>query len=220
MSLHRLSGLRYKGQCFCQLAKARSPKGKGQVLSSPVASNEASALLPAGRPGGRVARDDNAMCWDGCLLLCSGGKKPAGRATRDECLERRMCAATMARRTTPRMRKALPMVGRHTERAGVCLGWFRPASRVGACRNLRHGSGIHTHRQVVAGPVCRGIVMCAAINTMLRQPALLLQFGGPSLRRAVTVPICLMPNPVAPALQQQACFPGLLAAFRCQPCTR
>ena len=190
------------------------------MLSSPVASNEASALLPAGRPGGRVARDDNAMCWDGCLLLCSGGKKPAGRATRDECLERRMCAATMARRTTPRMRKALPMVGRHTERAGVCLGWFRPASRVGACRNLRQGSGVHTHRQVVAGPVCRGIVMCAAINTMLRQPALLLQFGGPSLRRAVTVPICLMPNPVAPALQQQACFPGLLAAFRCQPCTR
>ena len=220
MSLHRLSGLRYKGQCFCQLAKARSPKGKGQVLSSPVASNEASALLPAGRPGGRVARDDNAMCWDGCLLLCSGGKKPAGRATRDACLERRMCVATMARRITPRMRKALPMVGRHTERAGVCLGWFRPASRVGACRNLRQGSGVHTHRQVVAGPVCRGIVMCAAINTMLRQPALLLQFGGPSLRRAVTVPICLMPNPVAPALQQQACFPGLLAAFRCQPCTR
>ena len=112
------------------------------------------------------------------------------------------------------------MVGRHTERAWVCLGWFRPVNRVGACRNLRQGSGVHTHRQVVAGPVCRGIVMCAAINTMLRQPALLLQFGGPSLRRAVTVPICLMPNPVAPALQQQACFPGLLAAFRCQPCTR
>ena len=79
-----------------------------------------------------------------------------------------------------------PWVGRHTERARVCLGWFRPVNRVGACRNLRQGSGVHTHRQVVAGPVCRGIVMCAAINAMLRQPALLLQFAGPSLRRAVT----------------------------------
>jgi len=145
-------------------------------------------LLPVGRPGGRVARDDNAMCWDGCLLLCSGGKKPAGRATRGERLERRMCAATMAGRTTPRMRKALPMVGRHTERAGVCLGWFHPASRVGACRNLRQGSGVHTHRQVVAGPVCWGIVMCAAINATPRQPAFLLQFAGPSLRWAVTAP--------------------------------
>ena len=70
----------------------------------------------------------------------------------------------------------------------MCLGWFRPVNRGGACRNLRQGSGVHTHRQVVAGPVCRGIVMCAAINAMLRQPALLLQFGGPSLRRAVTAP--------------------------------
>ncbi len=70
----------------------------------------------------------------------------------------------------------------------MCLGWFRPVNRGGACRNLRQGSGVHTHRQVVAGPVCRGIVMCAAINAMLRQPALLLQFAGPSLRRAVTAP--------------------------------
>ena len=66
------------------------------------------------------------------------------------------------------------------------MGWFRPVNRVGACRNLRQGSGVHTHRQVVAGPVCRGIVMCAAINAMLCQPAFLLQFAGPSLRRAVT----------------------------------
>jgi len=73
-------------------------------------------LFPVGRPGGRVARDDNAMCWDGYLLLCSGGKKPAGRATRDECLERQMCVATVAGRTTPRMRKALPM-GRAAHRA-------------------------------------------------------------------------------------------------------
>lgn len=130
MSLHRLSGLRYKGQCFCQLAKARSPKGKGQVLSSPVASNEASALLPAGRPGGRVARDDNAMCWDGCLLLCSGGKKPAGRATRDACLERRMCVATMARRITPRMRKALPM-GRAAHQASLGVPGMVPSGEPG-----------------------------------------------------------------------------------------
>jgi hypothetical protein len=46
----------------------------------------------------------------------------------------------------------------------VCLGWFRPVNRVGACRNLRQGSGVHTHRQAVAGPVCRCIVMCAVIN--------------------------------------------------------
>lgn len=130
MSFHRLSGLRYKGQCFCQLAKARSPKGKGQVLSSPVASNEASALLPAGRPGGRVARDDNAMCWDGCLLLCSGGKKPAGRATRDACLERRMCVATMARRITPRMRKALPM-GRAAHQASLGVPGMVPSGEPG-----------------------------------------------------------------------------------------
>ncbi|GGL47243.1 hypothetical protein GCM10009091_31320 [Pseudomonas brenneri] len=45
------------GECYCQLAKARSPKGEGQVLRSPVASNEASALLPVGRPGRGVANE-------------------------------------------------------------------------------------------------------------------------------------------------------------------
>ncbi|MFC3337109.1 hypothetical protein ACFOEY_01185 [Paracandidimonas soli] len=44
------------------------------------------------------------------------------------------------------------------------------------------GSGVHTHRQVIARPVCRGIIMYAAINTVPRQPVLLLQFVGPSLR--------------------------------------
>jgi len=48
------------------------------------------------------------------------------------------------------------------------------------------GSSVDTHRQVIARPVCRGIIMCAAINAVLRQPVLLLQFAGPSLRRAVT----------------------------------
>jgi len=52
----------------------------------------------------------------------------------------------------------------------------------------RQGSGVHTHRQVIARPVCRGIIMCAAINAVPRQPVLLLQFAGPSLRRAVTAP--------------------------------
>ena len=220
MSLHRLSGLRYKGQCFCQLAKARSPKGKGQVLSSPVASNEASALLPAGRPGGRVARDDNAMCWDGCLLLCSGGKKPAGRATRDACLERRMCVATMARRITPRMRKALPM-GRAAHQASLGVPGMVPSGEPG--RRLqepapglrcsyppagRCWASVPGHRHVRSH-------QCDAAPTRI----------AAAVRRAVTAagsdgPICLTPNPVAPALQQQACFPGLLAAFRCQPCTR
>ncbi len=129
------------------------------------------------------------MCWDGYLLWCSVEKVSAGCARSGD--QRRaprtgMCVATMVGRTTPRMRKALPM-GRAAHRASLGVpGWFRPANRVGACRNLRQGSGVHTHRQVVAGPVCRGIVMCAAINAMLRQPALLLQFAGPSLRRAVT----------------------------------
>lgn len=100
------------------------------MLSSPVASNEASALLPVGRPGGRVARDDNAMCWDRCLLLCSGGKKPAGRATRDECLERQMCVATMAGRTTPRMGKALPM-GRAAHRASRGVPGMVPSGEPG-----------------------------------------------------------------------------------------
>lgn len=52
----------------------------------------------------------------------------------------------------------------------------------------RQGSGVHTHRQVIARPVCRGIIMCAAINAVPCQPVLLLQFAGPSLRRAVTAP--------------------------------
>ena len=87
-------------------------------------------MLPVGRPGGRVARDDNAMCWDGCLLLCSGGKKPAGRATRDVCLVRRMCVATMARRITPRMRKALPM-GRAAHRASLGVPGMVPSGEPG-----------------------------------------------------------------------------------------
>lgn len=220
MSLHRLSGLRYKGQCFCQLAKARSPKGKGQVLSSPVASNEASALLPAGRPGGRVARDDNAMCWDGCLLLCSGGKKPAGRATRDACLERRMCVATMARRITPRMRKALPM-GRAAHQASLGVPGMVPSGEPG--RRLqepapgfrcsyppagRCWASVPGHRHVRSH-------QCDAAPTRI----------AAAVRRAVTAagsdgPICLTPSPVAPALQQRAYSQGLLAAFRCQPCSR
>ena len=188
------------------------------MLSSPVASNEASALLPVGRPGGKVARDDNAMCWDGCLLLCSGGKKPAGRATRDECLERRTCAATMAGRTTPRMRKALPM-GRAAHQASLGVPGMVPSGEPGwrlqepapgfRCSYPPAGccwASVPGHRHVRSH-------QCDAAPTHI--PA--------AVRRAVTAagsdgPICLTPSPVAPALQQQACFPGLLAAFRCQPC--
>ena len=44
-----LSGPRSKRSVFCQLAAGRDPlKGKGLVLSSPVASNEASTSLPVG----------------------------------------------------------------------------------------------------------------------------------------------------------------------------
>lgn len=190
------------------------------MLSSPVASNEASALLPVGRPGGRVARDDNAMCWDGCLLLCSGGKKPAGRVTRDECLERRMCAATMARRTTPRMRKALPM-GRAAHRASRGVPGMVPSGEPG--RRLQEPAPGFRYSYPPAGRCWASVPghrhvrshQCDAAPT--RIPA--------AVRRAVTAvgsdgPICLTPSPVVPALQQQACFPGLLAAFRCQPCTR
>jgi len=162
-----------------------------------------------------MARDDNAMCWDGYLLWCGGWKRcrqaARGRATCDECLERQMCTATVAGRTTPRMRKALPM-GRAAHRANLlCLGWFRPAvSRVSACRNLRQGSGVHTHRQVIAGPVCRGIVMRAAINAVLRQPVFLLQFAGPSLRRAVTAPSvsrrALWPQPCSSGRAPWGCW--------------
>lgn len=52
----------------------------------------------------------------------------------------------------------------------------------------RQGSGVHTHRQVMARPVCRGIIMCEAINAVPRQTVLLLQFARPSLRWAVTAP--------------------------------
>src|SRR5690606_823359 len=183
---------RSKRSLFLPTRQGKTPKGQGQVLSSPVASNEASALLPVGRPGGGMARYDNAVCWDEYLLWRDGGKgvgrpredgRPAMSAWNGRCVLRRWRGEL--RRGWGRL---CPWVGRHTERAGVYLGWFRPASRVGACRNLRQGSGVHTHRQVVAGPMCRGIVMCTAINAMLRQPALLLQFAGPSLRRAVTAP--------------------------------
>ncbi len=112
-----------------------------------------------------------------------------------------------AGRTTPRMRKALPMGRAHTKRAWVCLGWFHPANRVGACRNLRQGSGVHTHRQVVAGPVCRGIVMCAAINAMLRQPALLLQFGGAVTAAGSDGPIGLTSPPQWSELCSSRRFP-------------
>lgn len=190
------------------------------MLSSPVASNEASALLPVGRPGRRVARDDNAMCWDGCLLLCSGGKKPAGRATRDECLERRMCAATMAGRTTQRMRKALPM-GRAAHRASLGVPGLVPSGEPG--RRLQEPAPGFRCSYPPAG--CCWASVPGHRHVRRHQCDAALTRIAAAVRRAVTAagsdgPICLTPSPVAPALQQRACSQGLLAAFRCQPCTR
>ncbi len=143
-----------------------------------------------------------------------------GRATSNECLERRMCVATMAGRITPRMRKALPM-GRAAHQASLGVPGMVPSGEpglrlqepapgfrcsyppAGCCWASVPGHHHVRSHQCDAGPT--------------RIPA--------AFRRAVTAagsdgPIYLTPNPVAPALQQQACFPGLLAAFRCQPCTR
>ena len=150
-------------------------------------------------------------------------KEPAGRMRSGEqrrSLERRACVATMAGRTTPRMRKALPM-GRAAHRASRGVPGVVPPGEPG--RRLqepapgfrcsyppagRCWASVPRHRHVRSH-------QCDAVPT--RIPA--------AVRRAVTAagsdgPICLTPNPVAPALQQQAYFPGLLAAFRCQPCTR
>ncbi len=148
-------------------------------------------MLPVGRPGGRVARDNNAMCWDRYLLWCAGkrGSRPRedGRPATSAWSGGRVLRRWRDE-TTPRMRMALPM-GRAAHGASLGVPGVVPPGEPG--RRLQEpapGSGVHTHRQVVAGPVCRGIVMRAAINAMLRQPALLLQFAGPSLRRAVTAP--------------------------------
>lgn len=67
--------------------------------------------------------------------------------------------------------------GRGMETTTALHGRFQPSAK-GRC---------HTRRQVVARPVLPGIVTRAASNRMLRQPALLRQFAGPSLRRAVTI---------------------------------
>lgn len=195
------------------------------MLSSPVASNEASALLPAGRPGGRVARDDNAMCWDGYLLWCGGWKRcrqaARGRATRDECLERRMCTATVAGRTKPRMRKALPM-GRAAHRASLRVpGMVPPGSEPG--QRLQEPAPGFRCSYPPAGHCWASVPghrharshQCGAAPTRI----------SAAVRRAVTAacsdgPICLTSSLVAPALQQRSCSLGLLAAFRCLPCSR
>ena len=123
-------------------------------------------------------------------------------------LERRACVATMAGRTTPRMRKALPM-GRAAHRASRGVPGVVPPGEPG--RRLqepapgfrcsyppagRCWASVPRHRHVRSH-------QCDAVPT--RIPA--------AVRRAVTAagsdgPICLTPNPVAPALQQQAYFRG------------
>lgn len=126
----------------------------------------------------------------------------------------------MAGRATPRMRKALPL-GRAAHQASLGVPGMVPPGEPG--RRLqepapgfrcsyppagRCWASVPGHRHVRSH-------QCDAAPT--RIPA--------AVRRAVTAassdgPICLTPNPVAPALQQRACSLGLLAAFRCQPCTR
>lgn len=191
------------------------------MLSSPVASNEASALLPVGRPGRGMARDDNAVCRDEYLLCAVVEKVSAGRerATRDECLERWMRATTMAGRTTPRMRKALPM-GRAAHQASLGVPGMVPPGEGRRLQEPAPGlrclyppagrcwASVPGHRHVRSH-------QCDAAPTRI----------AAAVRQAVTAagsdgPICFTPSPVARALQQQACFPGLLAAFRCQPCSR
>ena len=54
--------------------------------------------------------------------------------------------------------------------------------------------------------------MCAAINAMLRQPAFLLQFAGPSLRRAVTAP-SVYAEPIGPNLAAAGVFPGAVGSI-------
>ena len=152
--------------------------------------------------------------WKRCRQAARGG------ATSNECLERRTCVATMAGRTTPRMRKALPM-GRAAHRASLDVPGVAPSGEPG--RRLQEPAPGFRCSYPPAGHCCISVPghrhvrshQCDAAPT--RIPA--------AVRRAVTAagsdgPICLTPNPVAPALQQQAYFPGLLAAFRCQPCTR
>jgi hypothetical protein len=81
------------------------------------------------------------------------------------------------------MKKAHPVGGiAHRSEPRVCWGWFPPANRSSAYRNLRHGD----IRPVAA--VCRGIITRAAINEKSRQPALLRQSSGPSLRTVTARP--------------------------------
>ena len=115
---------------------------------------------------------------------------------------------------------ALPM-GRTAHRASLGVpGMVPPASRValaGTC--ARVPVFIPTSRSLLGQ--CAGASSCAQPSVaMLRQPALLLQFDGPSLRRTVTAPSASR-RPSSPSRRQQRAYSqGLLAAFRCQPCSR
>lgn len=132
-----------------------------------------------------------------------------------------MCVATMAGRTTPKMRKALPM-GRAAHGASPGVPGVVPPGEPG--RRLqepapgvrcsyppagRCWASVPGHRHVRRH-------QCDAAPTHI---------AAAICRRAVTAagsdgPICLTSSPVAPAWQQRLCPPGLLAVFRCQPCTR
>ena len=87
-------------------------------------------MLPVGRPGGRHCkrRQRDVLGWGtSCDVVVKKGRQAArGRATSNECLERRACLATMAGRTTPKMRKALPM-GRAAHRASLGVPGMVPS---------------------------------------------------------------------------------------------
>lgn len=170
--------------------------------------------------------------WQGMTTRCAGmdtscyavvKKELAGRVRSGEqrrSLERRACVATMAGRTTPKMRKALP-VGRAAHRTSLGVPGMVPSGEPG--RRLqepapgfrcsyppagRCWASVPGHRHVRSH-------QCDAAPTRI----------AAAVRRAVTAagsdgPICLMPSPVAPTLQQRAYSQGLLAASRCQPCSR
>ncbi len=80
-----------------------------------------------------MARDDNAMCWDGYLLLCSGGKG-AGRPCEVGRSATKPGKASVCRdddgTNTPKMRKALP-VGRAAHRTSLGVPGMVPPGEPG-----------------------------------------------------------------------------------------
>ena len=129
------------------------------------------------------------------------------RATRDECVERRVCVATMAGRATPRMRKALPM-GRAAHQASLGVPGMVPSGEPG--RRLqepapglrcsyppagRCWASVPGHRHVrshqcdaaptrIAAAICRAVTAAGSDGPHLSHA----EPGGPSLAAAGVFP--------------------------------